>query len=275
MAGCSSSGVSIAVVSAVSTFDRSSDRLVRNALLLGAVPAVVVAVLVALFTTWWLGLIALVLVAAVWVGVVLQRVSRSVATVLDLIGAPQAGTGGYARWENIVDGLCASSGVTQPELVVLDHTAANALVVADRQRVVLVVTKGLAEGLSQIELEAVGANLFGRIRGGAARFTTLSVGLPGPTLASSSFVTRTVAEGLGDQQSVRSDLAAVDLTRYPPGVARALRAMDRIGTHIEGVAPVTAHLWLAPVVAPSAVDESVAVTALQPLDLRIAVMDEL
>ena len=275
MAGGSAPGVSIAVVPALSSFDRSSDRLVRNALLVGAVPAVVTAILVAVLTTWWLGLIALVVVAAVWVGLVLQRVSRSVATVLDLVGAPPAGTGGHPRWENIVDGLCASSGVTQPELVVLDHDAANAMVVADRQRVVLVVTTGLAEGLSQIELEAVGANLFGRIRSGAARFTTLSVGLPGPALATSSFVTRTVAEGLGDQQSVRSDLAAVDLTRYPPGVARALRAMDRIGTHIEGVAPVTAHLWLAPVVAPSAVDESVAATALQPLDLRIAVMDEL
>ena len=275
MAGCSPPGVSISAVPAISSFDRSSDRLVRNALLIGVVPAVVVGALVALFTTWWLGLLALVIVAAVWVGVVLRRVSRSVATVLDLIGAPPAGTGGHPRWENIVDGLCASSGVTQPELVVLDHAAANALVVADRQRVVLVVTKGLADGLSQIELEAVGANLFGRIRNGAARFTTLSVGLPGPALASSSFVTRSVADGLGDQQSVRSDLAAVDLTRYPPGVARALRAMDRIGTRVEDVAPVTAHLWLAPVVAPSAIDESVATTALQPLELRIAVMDEL
>lgn len=275
MADGSASGVSIAAVPSTSSFDRSSDRLVRNALLVGVVPAVVVGIVVALLLTWWLGLIALVLVAAVWAGLVLQRVSRSVATVLELIGAPPAGIGGHPRWENVVDGLCASTGVTQPELVVLDHAAANALVVADRQRVVLVVTRGLAEDLSQIELEAVGANLFGRIRNGAARFTTLSVGLPGAALAGSSLVTKAVAEGLGDQQSVRSDLAAVDLTRYPPGVARALRAMDRIGTRLEDVSPVTAHLWMAPVVAPSSIDESVAVTALQPLDLRIAVMDEL
>ena len=65
------------------------------------------------------------------------------------------------------------------------------------------------------------------------------------------------------------------MTRYPPGLASAFVRLESIGTAIDGVAPSTAHLWIAPVVGADAVAPDVARTALQPLTLRIAVLDEL
>ena len=68
-----------------------------------------------------------------------------------------------------------------------------------------------------------------------------------------------------------SDLAAVDLTRYPPGLMAALTAMAERGTTVD-VPAVTAPLWIAPVT-PSGADAETGER--QPLSLRIAVLSEL
>ncbi|MFM7247914.1 MAG: hypothetical protein ACKO2Y_10655 [Actinomycetota bacterium] len=250
-------------------------RLVTVARLLGVVPAVLVGVLLAVFVSWWLGLLVLALLVGGWLAWVEHRRRTAVARTLAAIGPSLACDGTHPRWENVVDGLCTTTGVSGPELRVVDAPVANAAAVAHGGRVVLVVTSGLADDLTQIELEAVGANLLTRVRTGVAELATMAVGLPGPGPAASGFVTRTLVDGLGDQHAVRSDLDAAGLTRYPPGVARALRRLDAQGTEIPGALPVTAPLWLAPVVGADRVPPSVAATVMQPTGLRVAVVEEL
>lgn len=259
-----------------STFELAAERVVRALALFGFLPGMVVAVVVALLVGPVPGLVALIVVAAVWAGVVVVRARGSVDRVLSSTGAHPIGADELPRWRNVVDGMSVTSGVGGAELWVIDRPEANALSVAGADRSALVVTSGLVEGLGVVELEAVAANLLGRVRDGSARYGTVTVGLLGPFLGKMDQAGRLVADGLGDQRSVRSDLVAVDMTRYPPGLADALTDLGRIGTVLPGIDPATAHLWVAPVVEGEVgVDPAVAETAQQPLSYRIALLQEL
>jgi hypothetical protein len=253
-----------------------ADRLVRAVALFGVLPALVVGAVLLVVMGPWVGLLALVVVAAVWAAVVLTRARGSFGRVLAAAGAVPSAGGGHPRWENLVEGLSLTSGVAPPELFVIDRPGANALAVADGRRSALAATPDLLDSLGVVELEAVAANLFGRLKDGSARYGTVTAGLLGPFLGRVQAAGRLVADGLGDQRAVHSDLAAVGITRYPPGLAAALARLEELGTVVPGVDASTAHLWLAPLVAgDGAVDPAVAETALQPLSLRIAVLDEL
>ena len=253
----------------------ATGRLIAAARVVGIVPAVVVALLAGLFVAWWVGLLVLVVLVAGWLAAVEVRRRGALDRALATIGSTRPAGGGHPRWENVVDGLSSTTGVADPELRVVESPAANAAALVHGGRVVLVATTGLADGLGQVELEAVGANLLARVRSGAAELSTVAVGLPGPGLAGSSFVTRTLVDGLGEQHAVRSDLDAAGLTRYPPGVARALRSIDSCGTVVEGVHPSSAPLWLAPAVGPEQVPAPVVATVMQPTGRRVAVVEEL
>ena len=67
---------------------------------------------------------------------------------------------------------------------------------------------------------------------------------------------------------------AVRITRYPPGLRAALEQASSAGTAVPNGPADLAHLWLAPVASGDGAPASVR-TAAQPLDLRIAVLDEL
>jgi hypothetical protein len=253
-----------------------ADRLVRAVALFGVVPALVVGLVLFVVVGPWVGLLALVVVAAAWAGLVVVRARGSFDRVLGAVGATSGDPGAHPRWENLVDGLSLTSGVSRPETFVIDRPGANALAVAHGDRTALAATPALLDSLGVVELEAVAANLFGRLKDGSARYGTVTAGLLGPFLGKVDAAGRLVADGLGDQRAVHSDLAAVGITRYPPGLAAALGRLDELGTAVPGVDASTAHLWLAPVVeGDGAVDPAVAETALQPLSLRIAVLDEL
>jgi Zn-dependent protease with chaperone function len=259
-----------------SPFELASERVVRALALFGVLPGMVVAIVVALLVGPVVGLLALVVVAVGWAGAVVARANGAVDRVLRSTGAHPLGDDDLPRWHNVVDGMGVTSGVSDCELWVIEQEHANALSVAGKHRAALVVTRGLVEGLSVVELEGVAANLLGRVRDGSARYGTVTAGLLAPFLGKLDQAGRLVADGLGDQRSVRSDLVAVDMTRYPPGMADALAGMGRIGTVVPGAAPMTAHLWVAPVVEGEVgVDPAVAETAQQPLAYRIALLQEL
>ena len=257
-------------------FDLAADRVVRALALFGVLPGMVVAVVLAVLAGPVAGLAGLVVVAGGWAALVVVRARSSFSRVLAATGARPLNVGDLPRWENVVDGMSVTSGVADPELWMLDRPEANALAVADGDHVAVVATTGLVEGLAPVELEAVAANLLGRVKDGSARYGTVTAGLLGPFLGKMEPAGRLVADGLGDQRAVHSDLAAVDMTRFPPGLAAAWTKLDELGTAIPGVDPTTAHLWVAPVAEPDAgVDPAVAETALQPLSYRIALLLEL
>ena len=92
----------------------------------------------------------------------------------------------------------------------------------------------------------------------------------------SGYGARKLAGGLGEQRSVRSDMAAIDLTRYPPGLISAFSAMQEAGTTLSNVPAYTTPMWIAPVSEASAQESSpLTDTSMQPLTYRIAVLQEL
>lgn len=258
------------------SFDRRTTAVVRSLSLFGVMPGMVVAVVLAVLVDPLAGVAAVVVVAGAWALVVHLRARSSLERLLSALSAGPLDGGHAPRWENVVDGLGATSGVHDVELLVIDSDAANGLAAASADRRVVVVTRGLVDGLSLIELEGIAANLLGRIKDGSARYGTVVFGLIGPFLEPIDAAGRLLADGLGPQRALRSDLTAVDVTRYPPGLAAALGHLDHIGTGIDGVDPSTAHLWVAPVCADGAgVAAAVAETVLQPLSYRVAALGEL
>jgi heat shock protein HtpX len=211
----------------------------------GVAAGLVVAVVLALITAWPLGL-GLGLAAGILVawGVLVRAAPRAVR----LAGGVPVDPAVHARLINVVEGLALAAGVPPPELFVIDSPARNALTVGlDARHARLVVTGGLLERLSRIELEGVVAHELSHIRAGDIRTATIGVGALGPLTFLGGAVDRVMRWLVGPQRETLADLRAASLTRYPPGLASALEAMAEPapGTP-DGVPDVFGPLWSAP-----------------------------
>ncbi len=249
------------------SLDEAADRLERNATFAGLVPAAIIGVLL-VFVQPAIGVIVGVLLAVGWVVAIRARIASAPQLVLASVPSTPLDPGSQPRLENLLEGLGVTSGVAGPDVALVDSSAMNAAVAVGHGQPQILLTTALVDRLDRLELEGVLANLLGRVKDGSARYSTTVLAL----LGSSPRAHKTLASHLGEQRSVLSDLAAVDLTRYPPGLMSALSTMAEHGTELQDVPPVTAPLWLAPAV-PSAGGEPTG--ELQPLSLRIAVLAEL
>ena len=99
----------------------------------------------------------------------------------------------------------------------------------------LVVTQGLLDQLTRVELEGVVAQQLTRIRTHdilPATVTVATLGIGATLLSPPEPVTA-------------MDRAAISFTRYPPGLIGALEKMEAKGTAVKGGSRATAHLWFA------------------------------
>ena len=205
------------------------------------------------------GLVALVVgaaaaIAAAWMA--------SGAIVLRLVGGapPVLTEPGPARLANLVEAVSVAVGIPEPALRVVEDPAPNALVTgADARRATLVVTSGLLEHLDRLALEAVLAQQLSVIREGGTRRRDVTVALLGTSGQIVPPLAR-LAAGLAAADP-GADVAAVTVTRYPPGLLDALAAAAA-GPEVGG-APAIGPLWFAP---PGAKDQ---------LALRLETMREL
>lgn len=252
------------------SLDEAADRLEHNATFVGILPALVVGVLLVLVHPLVGAVVALALGVG-WVLAVRTRIAAAPRHVIEGLPVSPLPEGASPRLENVLEGLCATSGVAAPEVSLVSSPAMNALVTASGTQTHLVLTTGLVDQLGRLELEGVLANLLGRVKDGSARYSTLVLAL----LGTSSRAAKLLGTHLGDQRAVLSDLAAVDLTRYPPGLISALSTMAEHGTQVAAAPTVTLPLWLAPAGAPIPEGPVEPVGELQPLSLRIAVLSEL
>ncbi|MFN8053302.1 MAG: hypothetical protein U0Q22_17805 [Acidimicrobiales bacterium] len=259
-----------------------------------AVSGVVAGVLVGLLATWWLGIVVAVLVAAV-VAVILPRSTRvGVARIIESRPADEAT---YPRYHNLIEGLVISSGAAAPELRVIDEERPNLAVFGPADKGVVVATTGLLEQLDRVELEGVLAEAIVRLRSNdadlgvhAAAFVCGPLVRNGPRRPGRpmAMVTpfaaaraRRLRSVLGDQREFLSDLAAIDITRYPPGLGSALEKMESLGTGVESATWGTAHLWLADPLLKPLDGDAVALRlnelfgAGAPIDQRASLMAEL
>ncbi|MEZ5381019.1 MAG: hypothetical protein R2754_04395 [Microthrixaceae bacterium] len=239
--------------------------LMRSSALALMLPVAVLALLVALVATWWLGLLVLVLGTAAALGAVAWRRSRSVDAVLEALGARPLRPGEHPGYDNLIDGLCMASGQVEPGLFVVDDPAANAATVAAPGTHCVVVTSGLLEAADRIRLEAVLAQQVAHLLGGDAEAATAA-----HAFRTSIGWRHGLDRVLPNRREELADLNALDITRYPPGLIDALELVGALGPGVTVSAPEVAHLWF---VAPD--PAQVANAAQVSLNRRLALLREL
>ena len=199
--------------------------------------------------TWFVLVIVAILAAVAIVSLLAGRADERVLSQFRTTEATESSEG---RFLNLIENLSLSSGVPEPTLLVIDSHAMNGFVVATKDRAALVVTSALLSELELVELEGVLAALIVRIKTGDAaasteaaligqRFIDSSLG----AIAKSSASKRILALVAADRE-LGLDQAAVGLTRYPPGLSRALRKVSKAPTDVPNATVGTSHMWLVP-----------------------------
>jgi len=182
---------------------------------------------------------------------------RGDTIILRRCGARRADPGAYARLHNVVEGLCVAGGLPKPGLYVVAMAQADALAVGrSARRAALVVTTGLLDTMSRVELEGVLAHELLHVRNGDIAVSTLAATLVGPVTGG-----RLTGLAVGRQRELLADVTGVALTRYPPGLAAALEKVRDGGDNPPAWSRTTAALGIA--------------SAPPPLDDRIVALREL
>ena len=214
----------------------------------------------------WGVLISIVLGALV-AGVVHRTSDAAALRALD--AAPLA-EGRYPRLDNMVEGLTVAHGFRMPSMHVVEDAAPNAAVMSRTPRTgVLVLTTGLVERFDRVQLESVLAHELMRIRTGEAMANLTAAALPGRLAAVAPGPAARLAGMITDGSVViEADMAATDITRYPPGLESALASIQADGRTVAHDSRAHRHLWLA-------VPADAVLTSTFDLGDRIAVLQEL
>jgi heat shock protein HtpX len=189
----------------------------------------------------------------------------------------------YPRYHNIVEGLCIAAGIPKPALYVIPEKAPNAFATGrDPEHSSVAVTEGLLETLNRVELEGVLAHELAHVRNRDILVGTLVATLVGVVALLADWMLRAFFWGgrgrRGDRgggggagaiiaiaglalaalaplfaQLIRfavsrrrellADADGALLSRYPPGLASALRKIAMSTEPLRVANNATAHLW--------------------------------
>ncbi len=190
----------------------------------------------------------------------------------------------YPYLYNIVEGLALAAGLPKPRCYVIDDTAPNAFASGrNPEKAVVVVTEGLLKKLNRAELEGVIAHEMSHIKNYDIRVQTLAVVMVGVVVLLSDWILRSFLWGGRRRRSSdknsgnagailiivalalavlspliaqllkmavsrkREFLADADgamLTRYPPGLASALKKLSADKESLEVANKATAHMYI-------------------------------
>ena len=189
-------------------------------------------------------------------GVVVGLVLAAVVVALAYFGADRVALSGakarpapedeFSRLHNLVEGLCIAAGLPKPALAVVDDPAPNAFTTGRSPRhATLAVTTGLLAELNRVELEGVVAHELSHVKRYDPLVSTVAVvALPPVALVLVPLAARLAAVTLRGDREVVADAAGVALTRYPPGLASALRKLQAAPTPVRHAARASAPLWI-------------------------------
>lgn len=188
------------------------------------------------------------------------------------------------RLHNLVEGLCIAAGLPKPRIYVVDDSAPNAFATGrNPKHAAIAVTTGLLEKLSRVELEGVLAHELSHVKNYDILVSTMAVVLVGVVVLLSDWALRFMWFGGGRSRSNNdrgggpqaviallglvllllapifaklmqfsvsrrreqlADITGVTLTRYPPGLASALRKLRDDSTVVSANSRAAAHLWI-------------------------------
>jgi heat shock protein HtpX len=189
----------------------------------------------------------------------------------------------YARYHNLVEGLCIASGLPKPRLYIVNDPAPNAFSTGrNPKHAAIAVTTGLLEKMNRVELEGVLAHELSHIRNYDVLVMTLAVTMVGIIALLSDFFLRIMFWSGGRNNRDNSnnplgiifamvgfallifapiiaslmqfavsrrreylaDASGVQMTRYPPGLISALQKLEDDHTSVHTSSKATAHLWI-------------------------------
>jgi heat shock protein HtpX len=197
--------------------------------------------------------------------------------VLSMSGAKEAKHDEYETLYHIVENLSITAGLPMPKVYVIEDQSPNAFATGrNRENAVVVVTTGLLNILDKNELEGVIAHELSHIGNRDILLSTVVVVLVGLVSILADFFSRGMMNGKRDDEKnggiiqilgiifiILSPLAAkliqlaisrkrefladasgVLLTRYPEGLASALKKISNAGIPMKKVNNATAHLFI-------------------------------
>ncbi len=236
--------------------------------------------------------------------------------VIAATGARPADPGEHRRYHNLVEGLAIAAGLPKPRLYLVESAAPNAYATGrDPDHAAIAVTTGLLEKLNRQELEGVLAHELAHVRNLDVRLLAVTTVVVGGIVLLAEWTLRAFAHGgwvrdrrrtdgalpvlavlgvlvavvaplvarllklaVSRQREYLADIEGVLLTRYPTGLADALRKIADDGTPLRRATAATAHLWIhAPYAVPvaRASRRSVLFETHPPIEDRIARLERL
>jgi heat shock protein HtpX len=190
----------------------------------------------------------------------------------------------YPYLYNVVEGLAIAAGLPKPRCYIIDDTAPNAFASGrNPKNSVIVVTKGLLQKLNRAELEGVIAHEMSHIKNYDVLVQTLAVVMVGVVILLSDWILRSFFWGGGRRRSSNrqggnagsilivvalvlavlapiiaqllklavsrkreylADANGALLTRYPPGLASALKKLAADKEPLDAANKATAHLYI-------------------------------
>jgi heat shock protein HtpX len=125
----------------------------------------------------WAGLVVALVFAA---GSSVLAYWKSDAVALAMSHARPADEQEFARFHNIVDGLCIAAGLPKPRLYIIDDDAPNAFATGrDPKHAAVAATTGLLAKMNRVELEGVLAHELSHVKNYDILVSTLAVTLVG------------------------------------------------------------------------------------------------
>ena len=211
------------------------------ALMLMPLPLVVgsiIGVVVGFATGSWLWAIVALVITALAIGAVAYLVAESLA--LRLLKARPLASGGSLALRNQLEELCARTGLAEPDLYTVG-AGTPAIASVGRAGSALVVTDGLTDDLTVVELEAAVSRELARIRSGSTTIDTLAVAfITVPFGFLGGFAEKALRFFRGGDHDARIDLDGIAITRYPPGMTAALAKMTAVPSAASKAA---SYLW--------------------------------
>lgn len=261
-------------------YDQITANKRRSALLIVGFALFVAAVVVLINYLFGGGLVGFVVALVVALAMSVGSYYNSDKIALRMSRARPADPTDYARYHNLVEGLCIASGLPKPRLYVIDDPAPNAFATGrNPKHAAVAVTTGLLEKMNRVELEGVLAHELSHIKNYDVLVMTLAVTMVGIValladfflrfafwggtrrddrsplgpfvalfgivlLALAPLIARLMQLAVSRRREFLADASGVSLTRYPPGLVSALKKLRDDRTVIDSASKATAHLWI-------------------------------
>ncbi len=210
--------------------------------------------------------------------------------VVSMAGAHEAPEAQYPELHNIVENLAITAGLPKPKLYIIDDPAPNAFATGrDPKHAVVAVTTGILPLLTRTELEGVIAHELSHIGNRDMLVSTVAVVLVGfvsiiadmflrggfrggdrdnrnpvfAIIAIAFIILAPIAATLmqlaiSRKREFLADASGALLTRYPEGLASALRKISTYSAPMQHTNNVIAHLYIANPLGGKSVGKSVA-----------------